>query len=91
MLYTGQMRFHDSTTSTLEHIVNQADITVGQLRNASDYLAAAKQLGVDQVYLPSNIQTDIDQIGGKINSSANTLAQQTTENSDDIRDLLDSV
>lgn len=91
VLYAGQKRFHDSTTSTLEYVVNQADITVGQLRNASDYLAAAKQLGVDQVYLPSNIQTDIDQIGGKINSSANTLAQQTRENSDDIRELLDSV
>ncbi|KAM5564409.1 hypothetical protein ABKV19_018813 [Rosa sericea] len=91
VLYTGQKKFHDSSTSTLEYVVNQADMTVGQLRNASDYLAAAKQLGVDQVYLPANIQTDIDQIGGKLNSSANTLAQQTTENSDDIRDLLDSV
>ncbi|XP_050366130.1 uncharacterized protein LOC126784690 [Argentina anserina] len=91
VLYTGQKRFHDSTTSTLEYVVNQADVTVGQLRNASDYLAAAKQLGVDQVYLPANIQTDIDQIGGKLNSSANTLSQQTAENSDDIRELLDSV
>ncbi|XP_004292739.1 PREDICTED: uncharacterized protein LOC101314155 [Fragaria vesca subsp. vesca] len=91
VLYTGQKKFHDSTTSTLEYVVNQADVTVGQLRNASDYLAAAKQLGVDQVFLPANVQTDIDQIGGKLNFSANTLAQQTTENSDDIRELIESV
>lgn len=91
VLYTGQQRFHSSTTSTLEYVVHQADITVVQLRNASDYLASAKQLGVDQVYLPANVQTDIDQIGGKINSSANTLAEKTVENSKDIRDLLDSM
>lgn len=91
MLYTGQKKFHDSTTSTLEYVVNQADVTVGQLRNASDYLAAAKQLGVDQVFLPANVQTDIDQIGGKLNFSANTLAQRTMENSDDIRELIESV
>lgn len=91
VLYTGQQRFHSSTTSTLEYVVHQADIAVVQLRNASDYLASAKQLGVDQVYLPANVQTDIDQIGGKINSSANTLAEKTVENSKDIRDLLDSM
>ncbi|KAL6208358.1 hypothetical protein ACLB2K_019309 [Fragaria x ananassa] len=91
VLYTGQKKFHDSTTSTLEYVVNQADVTVGQLRNASDYLAAAKQLGVDQVFLPANVQTDIDQIGGKLNFSANTLAQRTMENSDDIRELIESV
>lgn len=91
VLYTGQKRFHSSTTNTLEYVVHQADITVEQLKNASDYLAAAKQLGVDQVFLPSNIQTDIDEIGGKLNSSASTLAERTEENADDMRDLLDSV
>ncbi|BBG95550.1 hypothetical protein Prudu_004125 [Prunus dulcis] len=91
VLYIGQKRFHSSTTNTLEYVVHQADITVEQLKNASDYLAAAKQLGVDQVFLPSNIQTDIDEIGGKLNSSASTLAERTQENADDMRDLLDSV
>ncbi|KAH0989514.1 hypothetical protein GBA52_000997 [Prunus armeniaca] len=91
VLYIGQKRFHGSTTNTLEYVVHQADITVEQLKNASDYLAAAKQLGVDQVFLPSNIQTDIDEIGGKLNSSASTLAERTQENADDMRDFLDSV
>lgn len=91
VLYTGQGRFHSSTTNTLEYVVNQADFTVEKLRNISDYLGAAKQLGVDQVFLPSNVQTDIDQIETMINSSASTLADRTMENSDDIHDLLDSV
>ncbi|KAL0016450.1 hypothetical protein SO802_003519 [Lithocarpus litseifolius] len=91
ILYTGQERFHRSTTNTLEYVVHQADFTVEKLRNVSDYLGAAKQVGVDQVFLPSNVQTDIDQIETKINSSASTLAGRTVENSEDMHDLLDSV
>ncbi|XP_057488197.1 uncharacterized protein LOC130774192 [Actinidia eriantha] len=91
VLYTGQGKFHDSTTKTLEYVVKQSDTTVEKLRNVSEYLAAAKQVGVDQVFLPSNVQTDIDRIESKINSSASTLAVRTTNNSGDIKDLLDSV
>ena len=75
----------------MEYVVNQSDTTVEKLRNVSEYLAAAKQVGVDQVFLPSNVQTDIDRIESKINSSASTLAVRTADNSGDIKDLLDSV
>ena len=75
----------------MEYVVNQSDTTVEKLRNVSEYLAAAKQVGVDQVFLPSNVQTDIDRIESKINSSASTLAVRTADNSGDIKYLLDSV
>ncbi|XP_065850025.1 uncharacterized protein [Euphorbia lathyris] len=91
VLYAGQGRFHRSTTQTLEFVVNQADTTVQKLRDVSSFLASAKITAVDKVFLPSNVQTDIDQIGTTINSSATTLADRTLENSDDIRELLDSV
>ena len=91
VLYAAQERFHKSTTETLEYVVNQADTTVDKLKTVSDFIASAKLIGVDQVFLPSNVQTDIDQIGIRINSSASVLAEKTVDNSDDIRDLLDSV
>ncbi|XP_024023609.1 uncharacterized protein LOC21391888 [Morus notabilis] len=91
VLYAGQDKFHHSTTNTLDYVVSQADFTVGELRNVSDYLSQAKQLGVDQIFLPANVQTDIDQIQIKINSSASNVADKTAENADDMRDLLDSV
>ncbi|XP_052178286.1 uncharacterized protein LOC127792034 [Diospyros lotus] len=91
VLYTGQGRFHDSTRKTLDYVVNQANAVVQQLRDVSDYLAAAKQVGVLKVFLPSNVQTDIDDIESKINSSATTLASKTQDNSGDIKDLLDSM
>ncbi|KAJ6915223.1 hypothetical protein NC651_017266 [Populus alba x Populus x berolinensis] len=92
VLYAAhQERFHKSTTETLEYVVNRADTTVDKLKTVSDFIASAKLIGFDQVVLPSNVQTDIDQIGIRINSSASVLADKTVDNSDDIRDLLDSV
>ncbi|XP_044463642.1 uncharacterized protein LOC123194491 [Mangifera indica] len=91
ILYAGQGKFHGSTTSTLDYVVSQADATVDRLNGVSDYLAAAKQLQVDKIFLPSNIQTDIDNIEEKLNASASILADKTAKNSHDIRDLLDSV
>lgn len=75
----------------MDYVVSQADATVDRLNGVSDYLAAAKQLQVDKIFLPSNIQTDIDNIEEKLNASASILADKTAKNSHDIRDLLDSV
>ncbi|KAI9191703.1 hypothetical protein LWI28_012279 [Acer negundo] len=70
---------------------NQADSTVQKLHEVSGYLDSAKQTGVNKVFLPSNVQTDIDNIEAKIDSSASNLSSQTAKNSQRIRDLLDSV
>lgn len=91
VLYTGQRKFHDSTTTTLDYVVNQAETTVEKLNNVSEYLSAAKQVGVDRVFLPSNVGTDIDEIQSKINTSATTLRVRTSDNSGNIKDLLASV
>ncbi|KAI4337287.1 hypothetical protein L6164_015721 [Bauhinia variegata] len=90
VLYIGQASFHHGTTTTLDYVVHQADSAVDKLRNVSDFLAQAKQVGIDRVFLPSNVQSDIDEIETRINASASTLADKTVENSDDIHDLLDS-
>ncbi|KAL2237360.1 uncharacterized protein LOC105164546 [Sesamum indicum] len=91
VLYTGQAKFHSSTTSTLDYVVSQADTTSENLRNVSGYLSAAKQINVDQVILPSNVQTDIDRIQNRINSSATTLSSKTEDNSQKIKNLIESV
>ncbi|KAL5066459.1 hypothetical protein RYX36_028196 [Vicia faba] len=55
VLYTAQGKFHGSTSNTLEYVVSQADFTAENLRNVSDYLGAAKNIGVDAVVLPADI------------------------------------
>ncbi|XVE63618.1 hypothetical protein DITRI_Ditri07aG0034000 [Diplodiscus trichospermus] len=91
LLYTGQGKFHSSTTSTLDYAVNKADVTAENLRNVSDYLSTAKKISVDSVFLSADVRKSIDDIEKKINSSASTLSSQTGNNKDNIQHGLDSM
>ncbi|KAK7304095.1 hypothetical protein RJT34_15138 [Clitoria ternatea] len=91
LLYTAQGKFHGSTTHTLEYVVSQADFTAENLRNVSDYLDAAKKIGVEAVFLPSDVQKDIDDVKTKINSSATTLSSKTKDNSKKIQQGIDGM
>lgn len=91
ILYYGQGKFHSSTVNTLDYVVHQANTTADNLRSVSGYLAAAKQIEVDKFLLPGNVKSDIDHILTKINSSASELADKTSENKDDIDNLIESV
>jgi len=85
------VKIHSSTSKTLDYVVNQADFTAENLRNVSDYLAAAKKIGVDAVFLPSDVQKDIDDIITKINASAATLSDETEKNSKGLQTVLDGM
>ncbi|XP_044464814.1 uncharacterized protein LOC123195222 [Mangifera indica] len=91
VLYNGQGKFHSNTIDTLDYVVKQADITSENLKNVSEYLSAAKHIGVNSVSLPADLQSGIDSIDAKINSSATTLSYETDKNSKNITDVLDSV
>ncbi|CAH9086810.1 unnamed protein product [Cuscuta europaea] len=91
ILYVGQGKFHSSTINTLDYVVDQANTTADTLRDVSGYLAAAKQVSVAQFLLPGNVKSDIDDILTKINSSSSELASKTSENKDDIDNLIESV
>ncbi|KAJ9688813.1 hypothetical protein PVL29_014456 [Vitis rotundifolia] len=91
VLYTGQGKFHGSTTSTLGYVVDQAETTSEELKNVSEYLSAAKRIGIGSTFLPANVQSNIDHAETKINDSATTLHTKTEKNSKDIQNLLDAV
>ncbi|CAH2052189.1 unnamed protein product [Thlaspi arvense] len=90
-LYTGQGKFHASTSDTLDYVVSKANFTSENLRNVSDYLNAAKKVDVQSIVLPGDVLSSIDNIQGKINSSATTLSVKTMENQDKIQDVLDNM
>lgn len=71
--------------------MKQADSTVDNLMNVSDYLAAAKQVGVENVFLPPDVRNQIDEVGAKIKSAASTLESETEKNRNRIEDILDIV
>ncbi|KAI4379366.1 hypothetical protein MLD38_005677 [Melastoma candidum] len=91
VLYTGQGKFHSSTSNTLVYVVDQAKSTSQNLEDVSKYLAAAKQIGVGSFSLPASVRNNIDEVETKINSSAATLSNNTTKNSRNIQDGLDSM
>ncbi|KDP30199.1 hypothetical protein JCGZ_16981 [Jatropha curcas] len=91
VLYKGQQKFHSITTHTLEYVVSQANVTAENLRNVSDYLAAARSVSVDNIFLPGNVRNSIDNIEKQINSSSTTLSSRTQDNSEDIQHGLDSM
>ncbi|KAI3951634.1 hypothetical protein MKW92_048628 [Papaver armeniacum] len=91
VLYTGQGKFYGSTTHTFEYILEKGDVVVNNLRNISAYLDSAQNITIDRVFLPSDMQTKIDDIQTKLNSSANSLATRTDNNKDKIQDALDTV
>lgn len=71
--------------------MKQANLTAENLRNVSDYLAAAQEIEVDSIVLQPDIQSHIDDIQNKINSSATTLSNKTMENSQNIQEGLDGM
>lgn len=90
-LYTGQGKFHDGTKHTLDYVVQQAGSTVDNLRNVSNILAVAKHTGISQIFLPQNVQNNIDKVDTKISSAAETLETETEKNKKNIMIVLDLV
>uniref|UniRef100_A0A0E0KVW5 Uncharacterized protein n=1 Tax=Oryza punctata TaxID=4537 RepID=A0A0E0KVW5_ORYPU len=91
ILHCGQELFHSSTINTVDYIVGQGNLTVDNLRNFSGSLAAAKNIGVDQVFLPVEVQQKIDVIEEKLNSSANEFSTRALENSKKIKHVVDNM
>jgi CO dehydrogenase/acetyl-CoA synthase gamma subunit (corrinoid Fe-S protein) len=75
----------------LEYLLKQADTTVENLKNVLINLAEAKQVGVDQIFLPPDIQNNIDILGKTTNISAMIPKLKTEQSSKQIQHLLHPV
>lgn len=91
ILYTGQERFHKSTTATLDYVVKQSKNTSHNLNNVLAILDTAKGIGVDQFSLPESIKDNIDRVDTMVNEAATDLEFETADNENDIQYVLNSV
>ncbi|KAL7222390.1 hypothetical protein ACSBR1_024146 [Camellia fascicularis] len=91
VLYTGQGKFHTSTSNTLDYVVWQANTTVESLGSVLDYLEAAKHIRVDQLFLPPDVQNNINKVETDINTAATTLEHEARRNQKDIWSFLNSM
>ena len=69
----------------MKYVVNQSDYTVDTLRNVTEYLSLAKTINVAQVFLPSDVMNEIDELNVGLNTAADTVADKTSLNSRKIR------
>ncbi|KAL8110082.1 hypothetical protein AgCh_025987 [Apium graveolens] len=84
-------KLHNSTSKAIRYVVDSTNSTREKPEDVSEYIGAVKKIQVNQIYLTTNVQTDIDQKQEKINSSATTLTEKVVDNSDDIHDIIHSV
>lgn len=91
LLSIGQDEFHREALHTLHYVVNQSDYTVQTLINVTQYLTLAKTIKVAQVFLPTNVNDDIDKLNVDLNKAANELKEKTSENSAKIKKVFNAV
>ncbi|CAM0145213.1 unnamed protein product [Urochloa decumbens] len=88
ILHCGSDLFHHSTIKTVDYIVGQGNLTADNLRNFAGSLAAAKNITIDQIFLPAEVQQKIDIVEEKLNSSANEFSTRMLENSRKIKNVV---
>lgn len=88
ILHCGSDLFHASTIRTIDYVVGQGNVTVDNLRNFAGSLAAAKNITIDQIFLPADVQQKIDVVEDKLNSSANEFSTRAMENSRKIKKVV---
>lgn len=91
LLSIGQDEFHREAMNTLHYVVNQSDYTVQTLTNVTEYLTLAKTINVAQLFLPPNVNDDIDKLNVDLDKAANELKEKTSENSAKIEKVFNAV
>lgn len=87
-MHCGSGLFHASTIRTVDYVFGQGNLTVNNLRDFAGGLAAAKNITVDQIFLPADVQQKIDIVEEKLNSSANEFSTRALENSRKIKNVV---
>lgn len=86
--YIGEEKLERSIIKVTAFVLDEADTAFGNLGNLFDNLLEAKKIGVDQLGLPAQIQSQIDQIGGKINYYADKLHSVSKNSTEDLWNFL---
>ncbi|KAL5183473.1 hypothetical protein HKD37_17G047352 [Glycine soja] len=91
VLYSGQGKFRESTSNTLDYVVNQAQLVAENLRNVTSYFDSAKQL-VNGIPLPLDLGSNIDDAAKvRVITATDSLSKKAKENSRKIHKVIDGV
>ncbi|RHN64058.1 hypothetical protein MtrunA17_Chr4g0065031 [Medicago truncatula] len=80
VLYTSEQQFHGTTSNTMKYIVSQAEFTIENLKNVTNYLDSAKMMAIE-FGLPDDVDEEIDSVKKKIIDVAADISIKTHNNS----------
>lgn len=90
-VYTGQQKFHDELSDTLDYVVQESEIVVKQLRNISTVLVETQTIDVLNFALPDSDMAKVRQLNAQLAVDANHLETETNENAQKIQNGLNNV
>ncbi|XVE89023.1 hypothetical protein DITRI_Ditri19aG0116800 [Diplodiscus trichospermus] len=91
IMYTGQARFQGSVNDVTNYIVNQGIGILNKLISVYNYLSSAKNIDLNQHFLPPNLISEIDKVESLINATGNHPYLQSVHITHSMLDILNPV
>ncbi|KAK8918394.1 hypothetical protein KSP39_PZI021123 [Platanthera zijinensis] len=79
MLFAGHGKYQNSAMSLLNYAKDQSDFVLENLQDFADKMEGAKNVEVDQVFLPADLQAEVDEISTKLSTSLQLLSSQASK------------
>ena len=91
IMYTGEGRFQSSVNDATNYIVNQGISVVNNLISVYNYLSSAKNIALNQYFLPPNLISEIDKVNSLINATGNLPHVKSAHITDSMLNILNPV
>ncbi|KAK8952895.1 hypothetical protein KSP40_PGU018409 [Platanthera guangdongensis] len=79
MLFAGHGKYQNSAMSLLNYAKDQSDFVLENLQDFADKMEGAKNVEVDQVFLPADLQAEVDEISTKLSTSLQLLSSRASK------------
>ncbi|XWS19125.1 hypothetical protein CRYUN_Cryun32bG0104800 [Craigia yunnanensis] len=91
IMYTGEGRFRGSVNGAIKYIVNQGISVVNNLISVYNYLSSAKNIALNQHFLPPDLISEIDKVNSLINATGNLPHVKSSHITDSMLNILNPV
>ncbi|XP_022721099.1 uncharacterized protein LOC111278739 [Durio zibethinus] len=91
IMNTGVGRFQGSVNGATKYIVNQGTRIVNNLISVYNYLSSAKNIDLNQHFLPPNLISEIDKVNSLINATGNVPHVKSAHITDSMQHNLNPV
>ncbi|XVE91244.1 hypothetical protein DITRI_Ditri20bG0138300 [Diplodiscus trichospermus] len=91
IMYTGEGRFQGSVNGVTNYLVNKGTNIVNNLISVYNYLSSAKNIALNEQFLPPDLISQIDKVNSLINATGNIPHLKSAHIKDSILNILNPV